>query len=189
MPKSRLKVRGLRTVIQRMRRAERNVNTAVAVGTEASANVIAQTARAMAPLDEGPLEEAIKYTFRKTPAGYRAEIFVDPTAETVQSGKTVSVFAYAEYQHENLVVGGGETAAGSGKLNLGPRSREKQEHSAPGIDVGGKFMDRALELRGQPLVSEMDKAVRQAVRSDRRPNAARLTGFNNLVRNLLGNRI
>ena len=184
-----MKVRGLKTTIQRMRRTNRNVNTAVALGTEASAKVIAETARAMAPLDEGPLEEAIKHTFKKTPSGYRAEIFVDPAAETVQSGKTVSVFAYAEYQHENLVVGGGETAAGSGKLNLGPRSREKQEHSAPGIDVGGKFMDRALDLRGRPLVAEMDKVVRQAVRSDRRPNASRLSGFNDLVRNLLGNRI
>jgi len=135
----------------------------------------------MAPVDEGDLEDAIKHTFRQTPGGYRAEIFVDEGA-TKSDGR--SVFSYAQTMHDELEIGYG---GGQGTYRLGPGSQRKDEHSE--FRVGGKFMDRALEVREPQILREMDNTLRAATRSDgRKKDFKRLRNFTNLVKGLLINR-
>ncbi|WP_374335525.1 HK97 gp10 family phage protein [Methyloversatilis sp.] len=104
-----------------------------------------------APVDEGDLENAIKYSAERTGRRGRVMvfIFIDEDMPT-SDGKRVG--SYARKMHEQLA------PYGTGRYNLGPKSREKRD---AGADVGGKFLERAInELRGK-VYERVDQLVKR----------------------------
>jgi hypothetical protein len=119
-------------------------------------------AKAMAPLDEGNLEAAIKMhpqsgdfrerdeetgRFTKT----IVEVYIDMDMEVPQRpGKTVGDYAFEIHEHLTPM----------GELNLGPKSIEKQLNQ-PNVEVGGGFMTRA----GDKVEEGLGKVLVEAINS------------------------
>ena len=161
-------------VIRRHKRSQQNINEAVELGVRHAMIVMRDTAKEQAPVDDGLLEDSIKGRIKETPNQHVAEVFVDPKAVT-EKGKPIEV--YAEVQHEKLEP--------IGHHKLGKKSAEKQQHVAPGIKVGGGYMQRALTERKNEMLGAMDKTIRSVVRKDRRPRFDRLIEWKRLTRNFL----
>lgn len=122
-----------------------------------SVQKIAETAKRYAPVDKYNLEDAIKVTEPKQGrdemgrfGAMTASVYVDMDAPT-QDGRTVGV--YALIMHEALA------PYGSGAFNLGERSQAKDGGSG---EVGGKYLERALEEHADSVVEELLDDVQEA---------------------------
>lgn len=118
---------------------------------------IQRLARKFAPLDHGPLEDAIKV---RTTGGGREEsgrfarkaleVFIDMDAEA-HDGRTVGQYAYV--MHELL------QPFGAGGFKLGPKSRLKQKGQQE--VVGGRFLERAAEEVSRGLMNRLIEVARR----------------------------
>lgn len=147
---------------------ELDVNTRRRVNSVMHEQAIAlrDLARAMAPVDEGNLEEAIKVSpdedvdvFGMRNVEYRIYIDMDMEAPHHNADGSVTkgtedkvVGDYAYYVHEYV------TPAGNNQL--GPESQLKQEANGD-VEVGGGFMTRAAE--------EIEKTIIQQITFDTAP--------------------
>lgn len=102
-----------------------------------------------APVDKGNLEEAIQLESTRSGVHGRTVVtlFVDESFEATDS-KTVG--DYLTLIHEGLA------PYGSGAFNLGKKSKAKRD---AGNDVGGKFLERAVDERANALASAVQKIV------------------------------
>ena len=164
--------------IRRFKRQQKNINKAVELGVKHAAKVLELTAKEQAPVDEGPLEDAIKSTVSEANKSYSADIFVD---EAAVDAKGRAVIIYAELQHRKL--------APAGHWKLGPKSREKQQHAKPGIIVGGEFMNRAVDVQKRDILKAFDATIRGVTRRDRKPSFGRLREWTRLTRGFLRDNI
>lgn len=125
------------------------------------AEKIVEKARSNAPVDKHNLEQAIK--MREIRGGRdplsgkfaraRFEIYIDGTIED-NDGKPVS--EYAMIMHEELA------PYGAGFYNLGPASQAK---ASSGNDVGGKFLERAVDERRAIIAYKSRQIADRATRS------------------------
>lgn len=104
----------------------------------AGAKEILASSKRMAPLEDGDLEEA--HTIATT------------RLNKDQMGVEIAVESpYAAVQHERL-----EPA---GDWKRGVRSNEKNERALPGEEVGGKFLERAIELHEDRIANEVAETL------------------------------
>ena len=150
-----LEVTGVRSVEEMLISLDSKGKKRVVSALYKAAQDTMRLARAMAPVDEGNLEKAIKISptelgrirdeygrFART----EIEVYIDmnmPIPE--RPGKTVGDYAYEI--HEQLTP--------YGFMQLGPKSQSKQARS--GIEVGGGFLDRAA--------AEIEKGLDQRLRN------------------------
>lgn len=103
--------------------------------------ILRDLARSNAPRDEHDLESAITSEPQPTGINRRTEVYVYVDgSRSKNTGKSVS--EYAMYMHEGLA------PYGSGAYQLDKGSQEK---AGEGHDVGGKFLERAVEER-RPII-------------------------------------
>lgn len=114
---------------------------------------IQELAVSNAPVDEGNLEEAIKIEIDRGGINgrTRVSIFVD---EDMDAGHGKTVGDYAARMHEGLA------PYGSGAYNLGEKSRQKANS---GHNVGGKYMERAIDEREDELMRKVYDIVRKSL--------------------------
>lgn len=138
-----------------LERAKGTVMRNVVNGLQITGETIAETASAMAPRDTGALERSFRVSKaeqardasgRFGKAG--AIVYIDPLAENPDTGEAVT--EYAGLMHENLTP--------YGELQLGEGSREK------GGDVGGGFLERALNEHVDEIERVTAKQVEKALR-------------------------
>lgn len=113
-------------------------------------------ARRFAPIDHGPLEDAIKV---ETLGGGRDDggrfvrkafaVYIDMSAQAFD-GRSVGQYAYV--MHEMLM------PFGSGGYKLGPKSRKKQAGQAE--IVGGRFLERAAEEVSRNMMNRLIEVAR-----------------------------
>lgn len=124
-------------------------------GLQNVAEDIAETASAMAPRDTGALERSIRVTRagqgrdalgRFTRAG--VTVYIDPLATNPDTDEYVT--DYAAIMHWELTP--------YGELQLGEKSEQK------GGDVGGGFIERALEERIDDIEETVADQVSRALR-------------------------
>lgn len=128
-------------------------------GMRKSANEIAQTAKDFAPVDEKRLVEAIRV---RTKGGGRDLLgrFVRKEVQVYIEGRLrrsdgTTVARYAAIMHELLA------PYGAGFYKLGKKSQAK---ASAGYDVGGKFLERALEEHRRGVLSKAAIEVKKEIR-------------------------
>jgi len=114
---------------------------------------IQDLAQQMAPIDKGNLEDAIITQEDRNGVNGRVRIFIgiDPS-HSAGDGKNVG--EYGELIHELLYPGG--------SWKLGKRSKEKQDAN-PGVQVGGQFIERALDELEDDIVKDIERAIKGSV--------------------------
>jgi hypothetical protein len=110
---------------------------------------IQQRAINYAPVDEGDLESAIKYSAERSGTRGRTMVFVYIDGDVITSDGN-RVGSYAMKMHEQL------SPYGSGRYNLGKLSLEKR---GLGYDVGGKFLERAISEIRESVYGRVEKMV------------------------------
>lgn len=118
---------------------------------EAAAELIMQKSQSNSPVDTVNLEEAHHITKTYTEADH-VRFSIEVSGTGYGSDKPRDVASYAMEMHELL------QPYGAGEYNLGPRSRAK---AAAGNDVGGKFLERALETEKAKAIQLIREAVRR----------------------------
>lgn len=127
------------------------VDTAVDQTLNAGAEEIAEKAKSNAPVDTHNLEEAIHVEKGFSKAGnIRYTVVCDGEGS---EGRDVA--EYASIMENEL------QPYGNGNYNLGPLSQAKADG---GNDVGGKFMERAVEQKKAEVVASVKSAVRKATK-------------------------
>lgn len=106
------------------------------------AKKIMESSQMMAPVDDGQLEEAHELAIIRL---NKDEMEVEITVGGMVGD--VDVDDYAWEQHESL------TPAGDWKL--GPNSRAKDAANPPGHSVGGKFLERAVDLHEDEIAIKL----------------------------------
>ena len=107
----------------------------------------------MAPIKSRSLEQAIEIKPGRKRDGFSvwSEVWVRPSAWNSEEG--IKVGEYAQEAHDNI------TPAGHKKL--GPFSKEK--NSQRQYQVGGGFMDRALEVTKPIILNQLTQQLNQAL--------------------------
>lgn len=126
---------------------------------------IGQTAKEYSPVDTMNLENAIKIMKAQDGSNRRNVFYVyvdesepasaendDGDVYPSSAGKTVG--DYALLMHEGLA------PYGSGAFELGKKSQRK---AAMGLDVGGKYMSRALEDHADDIYNRSEAALSRAL--------------------------
>jgi hypothetical protein len=156
------KVQGVINTEEMLLRLDTTVKKRVVKVLVKRAEMIRDTARKMAPVDEGNLEEAIKLRgdaigrtrdefgrFQRT----EVDVYVDmdqPVPD--RPGKTVGDYAYEMHEHLTPM----------GPLQLGPGSQAKQDGQSE--QVGGGFLERAAdEVVGAGMEAELMDILRDFV--------------------------
>lgn len=123
------------------------------------AEAIVEKAKSNAPIDKGNLEQAIKLDESRS-RGLSGQfgrtvftIYVDGNVVD-NDGKPVS--EYATIMHEELA------PYGSGNYDLGKKSQSKMME---GHDVGGKYLERAVEERRYAIKEKARQIAAKATRS------------------------
>lgn len=130
---------------------QRRFNEEMHSVTEEGAKRIMEKSKSNAPVDTHNLEEAHHIDTSLTRADHvRFQIEVSGIGSGSERARDVA--AYAMEMHEALA------PYGYGAYNLGPKSQEK---ASSGHDVGGKFLERAVESEKPFVVDEMRKAVKR----------------------------
>lgn len=120
-------------------RAVVEINDAMEIGVRRIAN----TAREMAPVDEGNLESSIK--FRNEGRRRKWAAYVDETVPDDTGNYTIG--DYIDFIHNGL-------------YNLGPKSIAKQGAST-GVMVGPRFMERAYDQEVQGVLAMITRIARK----------------------------
>lgn len=158
-----LNVTGVRNVSEMLINLDTNGKKRVVSALYKAGKDTQRLARAMAPVDEGNLEQAIKLRPEGGTAQLRdeygrfakteIEVYIDVNMPVPgRPGKTVGDYAYEIHEHLTPY----------GFMQLGPKSQRKQARNG-GIEVGGGFLDRAaaeieqgLDARLLAVLDEMD---------------------------------
>lgn len=129
------------------------VNGSMHMVTKAGAEEIMKKSQSNAPVDTHNLEEAhhIDTSFTKAD-NVRFQIEVSGVGSG--SDRPRDVADYAMEMHEHLA------PYGSGEYNLGPDSIAK---AAAGNDVGGKYLERAVESLKAEIIADMRRAIRESM--------------------------
>lgn len=139
-------------------KALENLSEATGKSTRAalrqSGTAIRDLARDYAPVEEGNLEQAIQTKEDRQGINTRMRVLIGIELDyPAQRGKTVD--AYAMLMHEGLA------PYGSGAYQLGEDSQRKRNM---GSDVGGKYLERAINDL-QPYVERLMKdAIKREMR-------------------------
>ena len=125
----RIEAEGLDKFLRAARSLSTRLDDVVEAAMKEVADHLAARSAALAPIDKGPLEKSLK----------------GEVAGSSRSKTTVVVssdLSYALKMHEHLTP--------FGPFNLGPKSRKKNQNPPPEGQVGGKYIERALNhnLRG-----------------------------------------
>jgi hypothetical protein len=139
------------TIVMLQQTGERTVKHVSEVLVEGG-ELIAETAKTMAPVEHGDLRESIESTVTRSGTGGRIEVTVDinPNATDERGEPTI---VYGAIMHEALA------PYGSGAFNLGKLSAELAASGAP---IGGKFMARALKEHRSKIYSRAEAMARGA---------------------------
>lgn len=118
-------------------------------------------ARSNAPVEEGDLEAAIKMETDRSGINGRTSVrvFVD---ESMVADDGTPLSEYAILMHEGLAPYGTGIAGDVYNPDY-PESKSKAK-AAAGHDVGGKFLERAVAERFQPLMRRVYEIARRALR-------------------------
>ena len=137
-----------------LERAKGSVMRNVTKGLQIAGEDIVETASAMAPRDTGALERSFRVTdaAQSRDAGGRfakagVTIYIDPLATNPDTEKSVT--EYAGIMHEELTP--------YGEMQLGPGS------AAKGGEVGGGFLERALEAHIDDIEETVANQVNKAL--------------------------
>jgi len=119
--------------------------------------IIQELARNNAPVDKGDLEGAIKIDEDRGGINRRVRllVYVDPDHPDGDRDDS-RVGDYMMLMHEGLA------PYGSGAYQLGIKSRAK---ASAGMDVGGKFFERAYLEREPKIASRVHRMIQNAIRS------------------------
>lgn len=110
---------------------------------------IMRASQQMAPVDEGNLEQAHHIE--------EIRLNQDQLSLEISVGGEVhgrNVDEYATIMHEAL-----KTPDGGGTLNLGPKSEAKDASNPHDRRVGGKFLERAVDLFEEELISRLAETL------------------------------
>jgi hypothetical protein len=134
------------------------INKGMRVGAEAAAELIMKQSQENCPVDTYNLEEAHHIEQSITRAD-NIRFTVEVSGEGYGSEHPRDVESYAMLVHELLA------PYGAGELNgkpfsIGPKSRAK---AALGKDVGGKFLQRALDQEKANAINLIREAVRKQI--------------------------
>lgn len=134
-------------------------NAAMRQATEAGAEKIMEKSQSNSPVDTYNLEEAHHIEQTLTEADH-VRFKVEVSGVGYGSDDPRDVETYAMIVHENLA------PYGTGELNGKPFSIGKlsQAKAAAGNDVGGKFLDRAVESEKKAAIEGIRQAVRKSLK-------------------------
>jgi len=144
-----LKVTGISTTALKLQSQAGRTNKAALQEMIAGGQLVHELAVMQAPVDDGNLEEAIKLEIdAANPLRASISIYVDEDMSVPgRPGKTVG--DYALRMHE-------------GDYQLGSISQLKQD-SNPGVIVGRKYIQRAIEELQQDIETAMQEAVKSSI--------------------------
>lgn len=158
-----LEIKGLEAVVSTLRETDRRLTTAAKQEVEVGAKAISSLARALAPVDTGNLESAI-----------RARKITDHTRTAWRVGiqnrtHPKKGIGALEYVWEALRMGitDGSRLVKSGLTKPGKKSREKAKRT--GQLVGGDFLGRAFRGLKGDIQKRIAEALKQEVKKMRAP--------------------
>jgi hypothetical protein len=137
-----MKISGVPDALARLNRLSAHVRREAAKALHAEGDAIKTRSQALAPVDEGNLEEAHAVDTVTKPSRVTTTISVGGIVDGVDVGD------YVGFTHE-------------GDYNLGPLSRAKAQ--ASGQPVGPKYLERALDERKDMIADSVAEAVRKAL--------------------------
>lgn len=149
-----LKIKGLSAVLRKFQRTEETMNRAGLAAMRDAAKVVVMAAKLRAPVDTGDLENAIVAQERRSRNGLgqfgsvTIEVGVDPSKLNLEDH---GGYDYSIRMHEDP------------NYNLGPKSEVKQA-ALPGIQVGYKYLSRALEDTRSMVLLRTEVAMKKAVK-------------------------
>lgn len=149
-----LKIKGLSAVLRKFQRTEETMNRAGLAAMRDAAKVIVMAAKLRAPVDTGDLENAIVAQERRSRNGLgqfgsvTIEVGVDQSKLNLEDH---AGFDYSIRMHEDP------------NYNLGPKSQVKQA-ALPGVQVGYKYLKRALDDTRELVEMRMEIALKKAVK-------------------------
>jgi hypothetical protein len=158
-------VQGVEELMWMLKRAGNKAAKGALDQMRKEAEDIRDTARRMAPVDEGDLEKAIvtrevgggrSESGRFTSKSIVIEVNGDIPAGVDREGRVRTVGDYAYLMHEHLTP--------YGHFRLGPKSQAKQAGQKE--IVGGKYLERALEAKQDGLVDRVIERVRRELSKD-----------------------
>ncbi len=157
-----VRIEGVGKTLYALRRVEDRTNRRSRAAVRKYARRIAETAREYAPQDEGDLESAIRHDQEARGSRGRLVMHVGIDHDLLGPGYTTGGFDYAYEMHENYPypVGGIPNPLESGKPWLENSYRKQQQ----GKEVGGKFLERALDRHEDALRRELAAIFREADR-------------------------
>ncbi len=148
--KPKMTITGVADVQAMLRNVASRVSDSSRKVMDRAANRVVENAKAMAPVDQGYLEESIvRDTDYEVENRRRKMIFISVGGMTAPDGTNVS--DYALDVHENY-----------DETNMGPNSRLKQAGQT--LKIGRHFLTRALEMEQQRLPDEIATTVRANTR-------------------------
>ncbi len=147
--RSGLRIEGVSELITRFDNVSKVSNAKTSKALKQSATEVQKLARKFAPLDRGNLEDAIQVIGGNKVSRAYAQYFVGvneshPVPE--RPGHTVG--DYALEMHE-------------GEYDLGERSQEKARNL--GVEVGPKYLERALEELEKPIIENFQAVVKETI--------------------------
>jgi hypothetical protein len=149
-----IEITGIDDLLVKLDQTGDRTQKGVAAQMKKEAEAVRDLARKFAPVDEGYLEDAIEVEQvgggrdslgRFTRNSYA--VFVDLT-KMADDGKLVGEYAYLMHEHLTPY----------GPLNLGPRSRAKQQGQSE--IVGGMYLARAIDQVSQDMMRRLVDVTR-----------------------------
>lgn len=149
-----LKIKGLSSVLRKFQRTEETMSRAGLAAMRDAAKVVVMAAKLRAPVDTGDLENAIVAQERRSRNGLgqfgsvTIEVGVDQSKLNLEEH---GGFDYSIRMHEDP------------NYNLGPKSQVKQA-ALPNVQVGYKYLKRALDDTRELVEMRMEIALKKAVK-------------------------
>jgi hypothetical protein len=147
MAKSGLNISGIADLQKALRNLGETGSASLFSVLNKSAQEVQRRAKAYVPVDEGNLEDAIKLERRDDQTSGRRMLVIGVDMAT-PAGLSKTVGDYAIFIHE-------------GVYKLGPKSVEKANRT--GVQVGPKFLERAMQEMERPTKDAFDQEVRRLV--------------------------